>query len=30
MDERTRKKLVYLIFVAAVIYGAVNFMGRSK
>lgn len=30
MDERKRKKLVYLMFVGAVIYGAVNFMGRGK
>lgn len=26
--ENTRKKIVYLIFVAAVIYGGVNFAGR--
>jgi hypothetical protein len=27
MTEKTRKNLVYLVFVAALIYGAVNFLG---
>lgn len=30
MDENKRKKIVYLIFVAAVIYGVINFAGRAS
>jgi hypothetical protein len=32
MTERTRKRIVYLVFLAALIYGAFNFLGphRSK
>lgn len=30
MDENKRKKLVYLIFVCAVVYGVINFASRGK
>ena len=30
MDENKRKRLVYLIFACAVIYGVINFAGRGK